>query len=145
MPKFTQNCLSHIIVENTKRYWQQIQDELKDGSVEIETWSMEPRSGHFYARVASDRVFIEGKGIKGIRTITFSEFERVAAFYNDYVDEVPGVRQKLRNAGGYNTTYILTLLHRVLGQSEPPLREPVKEPERDTSLRLKYLPVRRRR
>ena len=137
--------MSHIKIENVKRYWQQIQDELKDGSLEIETWSKDPRGGRFYARGVSDRVFIEGKGIKGIRAITFSEFEKVAAYYNDYVDEVPGIRQKLRNIGGYNTTYILTLLHRVLEQGEPVMKEPVKELKRDTSLKLRYLPSQRRR
>ena len=94
-------------------YWKQLQAELSS-NVELETWALIPRSGRFYARAASDRIFIEGKGIKGIRTIAFPEFEKVAKYYNDYIDDVSGIKQKMRNEVGYNTQYILTLIHHVL-------------------------------
>jgi len=96
-----------------RNYWQQLQAELSS-NLELETWSLKTRSGRFYARAASDRIFIEGKGIKGIRTIAFPEFEKVALDYNDYIDDVPGIKQKMRNEVGYNTQYILTLIHHVL-------------------------------
>jgi hypothetical protein len=105
---------------------------------------MEPRSGHFYARAVSDRVFIEGKGIKGIRTIRFEEFEKAAAHYNDYVDDVPGTKQKLRDEVGYNTTYVLTLLHRAIEEeSKPPEADPepvIKKPE---PIRIRHYRTRR--
>lgn len=98
-----------------RNYWLKLQEELANSNLELETWSLRPRSGHFYARAASDRIFIEGKGIKGIRTIAFPEFEKVAMYYNEYIDDVAGIKQKIRNEVGYNTQYILTLIHHVLG------------------------------
>jgi len=94
-------------------YWKQLQEELSS-NLELETWALKPRSGRFYARAASDRILIEGKGIKGIRTIAFPDFEKVAKYYNDYIDDVPGIKQKMRNEVGYNTQYVLTLIHHVL-------------------------------
>jgi hypothetical protein len=124
-----QNHLIHLQENKTRKYWEQIQDELKNGHVEVETWSLEPRTGHFYARAVSDRIFIEGKGIKGIRTIRYEEFEKAAAHYNDYVNEVPGTKQKLRDEVGYNTTYILTFIHRALEEESKPKAEAEPEPE----------------
>ena len=49
-----------------------------------------------------------------ICTIAFPDFEKVANYYNDYIDDVPGIKQKMRNEVGYNTQYILTLIHHVL-------------------------------
>lgn len=123
----------HLQENKTRKYWEQIQEELKGGHVEVETWSLEPRTGHFYARAVSDRIFIEGKGIKGIRTIRYEEFEKAATHYNDYINEVPGTKQKLRDEIGYNTTYILTLIHRALEEENKPRPEPeepvVRKPE----------------
>jgi len=130
----------------TRAYWDRLQDELRGNSLEMETWALEPRSGHFYARGVSDRVFIEGKGIKGIRTIGFPEFEKVAKHYNDYLDEAPGVKQRMRDEVGYNTSYVLTLIHHVLERGEPEPKEPTPKPERPVeSLRLKYVRTRGRR
>jgi hypothetical protein len=136
--------LKHLQLKKTRQYWEQIQAELKTNNLELETWALEPRSGHFYARTVSDRVFIEGKGIKGIRTVGYPEFEKVATYYNDYIDDVPGTKQKMRDSCGYNTTYILTLLHRVLEQGDPAPPEPVPVVERKVEpLRLKYTRTRR--
>ena len=98
----------------TKEYWEKLQAELKGKTLELETWAIPLRSGSFYARAVSDRIFIEGKSIKGIRTITFSEFEKLTKYYNDYVDGILGVKQKMRDEIGYNTPYILTLLNHIL-------------------------------
>jgi hypothetical protein len=106
--------LIHLKPDKIRDCWEQLQAELKIGNLELETWSLKPREGHFYARGVSDRVFVEGKGVKGIRTISFPEFEKAAKYYNDYVDDVPGIKQKLRDDVGYNTQYILTLIHHVL-------------------------------
>ena len=139
-----QNHLIHLQPNKTKQYWEQIQAELKTGNLELETWSLEPRSGHFYARAVSDRVFIEGKGIKGIRTIKYAEFEKAAAHYNDYIDEVPGTKQKLRDEVGYNTTYILTLLHRALELESQPKPEPEPEPPKKVEpIRIRHYRTRR--
>ncbi len=97
----------------------------------IETWAIPSRSGSFYARAVSDRVFIEGKNIKGIRTVSYPEFEKLAKYYNDYVNGVAEVKQKMRDDVGYNTPYILSLLHYILEtpveKEEAP--EPVERPE----------------
>jgi len=136
--------LIHLQPNKTKQYWAQIQAELKTGNLELETWSMEPRTGHFYARAVSDRIFIEGKGIKGIRTIRYEEFEKAAAHYNDYIDEVPGTKQKLRDEVGYNTTYILTLLHRALELESQPKTEPEPEPPKKVEpIRIRHYRTRR--
>jgi hypothetical protein len=127
-------------------YWDRLQDELKGGGLELETWALEPRSGHFYARAVSDRVFIEGKGIKGIRTIGFPDFEKAAKHYNDYIDEAPGIKQKMRDEVGYNTPYALTLIHHIIEKGEPEPIEPIPRLEKQTvSLRLKYVKSSRRR
>ncbi len=107
----------HIQENKIKEYWEKLQSELKGKTLELETWAIPPRKGSFYARGVSDRVFIEGKSIKGIRTITFAEFEKLAKYYNDYVDGVAGVKQKLRDELGYNTPYVLTLLHYCLEEA----------------------------
>jgi len=111
---------------NIRDYWEQLQAELKSGNLELETWALRPREGRFYARAASDRIFIEGKGVKGIRSIAFPEFEKVAKYYNDYIDDVLGIKQRIRDEVGYNTQYILTLIHHVLEKPE------VSHPEVDT-------------
>jgi len=110
--------LIRLDVNKTRKYWDQLQAELKEGTAELETWSLQPKGGSFYARAASDRVMIEGKGIKGIRMIAFPEFEKGAKYYNDYIDEAVGVKQKMRDEIGYNTTYILTLIHHAI-ETEP--------------------------
>ena len=108
-----------------REYWEKLQAELKGKNLELETWAIPPRSGSFYARAVSDRVFIEGKSIKGIRTIAFSEFEKLAKYYNDYVDGTVGVKQKMRDELGYNTPYILTLLNHILEEKPVEEVEPV--------------------
>jgi hypothetical protein len=125
--------LSHLQPNRVREYWDQLQAELKKGNLDLETWALEPTGGHFYARAVSDRVFIEGKGIKGIRTVGFPEFEKAAKYYNGFINGEAGIKQKLRDEVGYNTSYIITLLHHALEveaitpiESEP---EPPKKPE----------------
>ena len=115
----------HIQPNMTREYWDRLQAELKDGPKEMSTWAIPPREGSFYARAASDRVFIEGKTIKGIRTIAYPEFEKLSKHYNEYLDGAAGVKQKMREELGYNTPYLLTLLHHAV--EEAPAEEP--EPE----------------
>ena len=105
-------------------YWERLQAELKIGNLELETWALKNRGGRFYARAASDRIFIEGKGIKGIRSIGFPEFEKAAKYYNDYIDDVAGIKQKMRDEIGYNTQYLQTLIHHILEKKEAPPPEP---------------------
>ena len=125
-------------------YWDKLQTELKNSSLELETWALKPRSGHFYARAVSDRVFIEGKGIKGIRTIGFPEFEKVAKYYNDYIDDAANIKQKMRDECGYNTSYILTLIHHVLEKKEPDSVEQVPEVQKKIEpVRVKHYRSRR--
>ncbi|MCX6653580.1 MAG: hypothetical protein NTY03_00510, partial [Candidatus Bathyarchaeota archaeon] len=65
---------------------------------------------------------------------------------NDYLDEVSGVKQRMRDEVGYNTSYTLTLIHHVLEMGEPEPKEPTHEPPRQpVSLRLKYVKSTRRR
>ena len=136
--------MSHIQSNKIRQYWEQLQGELKKGNLDLETWALEPTGGHFYARAVSDRIFIEGKGIKGIRTVGFPEFEKAAKHFNEYVDGVAGAKQKLRDEVGYNTSYILTLLHHalVMEASTPaePEPEPPKKPE---SIRVRHYRSRR--
>ena len=124
----------HLQETKIRECWDKLQAELKGKTIELETWAIPPREGSFYARGVSDRVFIEGKSIKGIRTITFPEFEKLAKFYNDYVDGVSGVKQKMRGELGYNTPYILTLIHHSLEdtpveQEEEPVVKKKAPPE----------------
>jgi len=96
-----------------------------EGSIKFETWGKEEKGSGFYARAAADRINVEGKSVKGIRNVGFDEFERVAALYNDLLDDAPGVKQKMRQEGGYNTQYILTFIRWVLERmSEPAPEEP---------------------
>ncbi len=128
----------------TREYWDKLQAELKGKTLELETWAIPPRSGSFYARSVSDRVFIEGKSIKGIRTIAYPEFEKLAKYYNDYIDGVAGVKQKMRDELGYNTPYILTLLHHIV--EEPSVGEPEEEaPKKVVPERKKFYRSRPRR
>lgn len=106
-----------------RNYWETLETELREGTLELETWALKPRSGSFYARAVSDRIFIEGKGIKGIRTIGFQEFSKTCEYYNDYVENVSGIKLKIRNEIGYNTPYILTLIHYVIEKVEIPIVE----------------------
>ena len=120
-----------------REYWEKLQTELKGKTLELKTWAIPPRSGSFYARAVSDRIFIEGKIIKGIRSIAFLEFEKLAKYYNDYLDGTVGVKQKMRDELGYNTPYVLTLLHHVL--EEAPAEEPEPEaPKKAAPERKKY-------
>ncbi len=114
---------------HVRECWDKLQAELKGKTLELETWSITPRKGSFYARAVSDRIFIEGKSIKGIRTITFAEFEKLAKHWNDYIDGVPGVKQRIRDELGYNTPYILTLFNHSLEEAPPVEAEklPVKK------------------
>ena len=127
----------------TREYWDKLQAELKGKNLELETWAIPPRSGSFYARAVSDRVFIEGKSIKGIRTITFSEFEKLAKYYNDYIDGIVGVKQKMRDELGYNTPYILTLLNHIIEAA--PSEEPEPVAPKKAVPEIKYYRTSRRR
>jgi len=129
--------LNRIEPDKAKQYWERLHNELKGKNLEIETWSLKGRSGHFYARSVSDRIFIEGKGIKGVRTIAFPEFEKAAKYYNDYIDDVASVKQKMRDDVGYNTPYILTLIHHVL-EDAPEILEPEPEPPKKPQRTVYY-------
>jgi len=126
-----------------KDHWDRLQAELKGKTLELETWAIPPRKGSFYARAVSDRVFVEGKSIKGIRTISFPEFVKLAKYYNDYIDSVPGVKQRMRDELGYNTPYVLTLLHHIL--EEPPTEPEPEAPRRAVSEPRQYYKSRPRR
>ena len=136
--------MSHLQPNKIRAYWDQLQTELKKGNLDLETWALEPTGGHFYARAVSDRVFIEGKGIKGIRTVGFPEFEKAAKHYNDYIDGVSGVKQKLRDEVGYNTSYILTLIHHALEVEKtiPTELEP-EPPPKPEKIRVRHYRSRR--
>lgn len=136
--------MSHIQPNKIRQYWENLQAELKKGTLDLETWALEPTGGHFYARAVSDRVFIEGKGIKGIRTVGFPEFEKAAKHYNDYVDGAAGVKQKLRDEVGYNTSYILTLIHHALEvEASPPAEEEPEPPKKPEPIRIRHYRSRR--
>jgi hypothetical protein len=128
--------LIHLQTNMARRYWDLLQTELKANNLELETWALKPTGGHFYARAVSDRVFIEGKGIKGIRTVGFPEFEKVAKYYNDFIEGVAGTKQKMRDECGYNTSYILTLIHHALE------REATVPVELEPEIRKKVEPIR---
>ena len=135
--------MNYIKQEDVRGCWERLQGRLSGKTLEIETWSIPSRSGSFYARAVSDRVFIEGKNIKGIRTVSYPEFEKLARYYNDYLDGVAEVKQRMRGDVGYNTPYVLSLLHYVL---ETPEEEAPPEPEkRPEPVRKRFYRARTRR
>jgi hypothetical protein len=111
----------------TRKYWDRLLLELKaEGNLKFDTWGKEEKAGSFYARAAADRINVEGKSIKGIRNVSYDEFERVTGLYNDFLDDAAGVKQKMRQEGGYNTPYILTFIHWILERmGDPAPEEPV--------------------
>ncbi|MCX6649710.1 MAG: hypothetical protein NTV61_10050, partial [Candidatus Bathyarchaeota archaeon] len=52
--------------------------------------------------------------------------EKAAKHYNDFIEGVAGTKQKLRDEVGYNTSYILTLIHHAI---EKEATAPPAEPE----------------
>lgn len=112
-----------------REIWDSLHAELKESEIDLETWALVPREGLFHARSVSDRIFVEGKGVKGIRAIAYPDFEKVAKNYNDYIDDVPGIKKKIRDEVGYNTQFILTLIHYVLEKKAPVVE--AEAPEED--------------
>jgi len=137
--------LNYLKPGDVRASWERLQGLLKGKTLTVETWAIPERSGSFYARAVSDRVFIEGKNIKGIRTVSFPEWEKMAKYYNDYVNDVEGVKQKMRDDVGYNTPYILSLVHFVLEAPEEVAEEEPEPVERAKPEPVKHYKPRPRR
>jgi hypothetical protein len=99
-------------MENITKGWEVIKSYLSNKSVELETWGHYRSSKQqFFARLNKDRIIITGKSFNGHREISFKEFECVAKHYDDYIQGVKGTRKTIRDNCGYNSSYIITLIH----------------------------------
>jgi len=92
--------------------WNRLIKELGQNGVELKTWSrFKPREIPFRVRTKGSVIVIEGPGISPPRIITFKEFECVYKLYNDYIAGVAGIRPRIRDRCGFNSSYIITLIH----------------------------------
>jgi len=48
------------------------------------------------------------------RRIDFDQFRCIAQLYNEYVLEIKGIRPKMRDRCGWNTSYLISLIHHLL-------------------------------
>ena len=93
-------------------YWTRIISELGPGGLELTTWSVyRPKGIHFTARASGDAIVVEGPSISSSRIISYREFECVAKLYNAYIGGVAGIRPTIRDRCGWNSSYVITLIH----------------------------------
>lgn len=92
--------------------WKHILNELGMKGQEFSLWGAYRSSRRpFTARATGNYIVIEGPSISSPRTISYTEFECVFGYYEDYVNLVPGMRPKIRDRCGLNSSYIITLIH----------------------------------
>lgn len=94
------------------------------GGTGMEIQAVSRRDGYgcfFHARSKQNSIQVEPSAentpscnISTTRTITFEAFERVAKNYNPYARGVKGVRETIRDTCGWNSSYILSIIHKIL-------------------------------
>ena len=96
---------------NARDCWKHILDELGAQGHFI-LWSAYRSSGlPFSAKATGKYIVVESPSITSPRTISYQQFECVFEHYENYVNRVPGIRQKIRDKCGRNSSYIITLIH----------------------------------
>ena len=94
--------------------WKRILDSIGLRGQTFQTWSVyRPSNRPFTARSIGEAIIIESPSIMGLRSIHYQEFECVFSLYNDYVNRVDGLRKHMRDKCGFNSSYLLTLIHEI--------------------------------
>lgn len=102
----------HVDSNRVCECWVGLMNELGQNGRELKTWSLlRPRELPFKARAKGNVIVVEGPRISPPRIITIKEFECTYKLYNGYIDGVTGIRQKIRDKCGFNSSYIITLIH----------------------------------
>jgi len=92
--------------------WKKIVSEIGSTGREFETWGRYwGYNNKFRVRAEKNIIVVDGPSISSPRIITFTEFECVAALYDDYIKGVKGIRNTMRDDCGRNSSYIITLIH----------------------------------
>jgi hypothetical protein len=91
--------------------------------MDVQTWSNNKGDGcYFHVRESGSQLKIQSSSkkspsckIRKERTIDLKQFECVAKSYNSYVNEdkeiSKGIRPNIRDNCGFNTSYIISLIH----------------------------------
>ena len=99
-------------VNRISECWGVILRELRYSSQNLTTWSIyRPQRKTFTVRANTNSVIVEGPSISAPRTINYNEFECVARLYPAYAQHKLRIRQRMRNECGFNSSYIITLIH----------------------------------
>lgn len=97
---------------NARRYWNHILNELEPEGQNFITWSAyRPLYKPFTARAVGDFIVVDSPSITSPRTINYTEFECVFQYYEGYINLEPGIRPRIRDECGLNSSYIITLIH----------------------------------
>ena len=92
--------------------WMRILNEIGPQGRNFATWGAHWSTDRpFTAREAGGYIVVEGPRITSPRTIYYREFECVFRYYEDYVNLEPGIRPRIRDECGVNSSYIITLIH----------------------------------
>jgi hypothetical protein len=92
-------------------YWAQVLKQLNNKK-DFETWGIfRSNKKPFSAKTVNNNILIESPSLASPRVIWYTEFECVASLYQDYKKKKSGIRPKMRNKCGINSSYIITLIH----------------------------------
>lgn len=120
MGKVTGKPKSFVDMYNT---WKMLLEKIAPDGNDFVNFSIRRRKEikYFHAEVDGQYIVVdraeehvETAQINGERRIDFNQFRCVAHFYNKYVLGIKGIRPKMRDHCGWNTSYIISLIHHLL-------------------------------
>jgi hypothetical protein len=103
--------------------WERLLENIGPDGNDFVIFSIKRRKeiGYFHARAEGQHIVvdraeghIETSKINGERRMDFNQFRCVAKYYNDYVCGIKGIRPKMIDSCGFNTSYIISLIHYLL-------------------------------
>ena len=106
-----------------KSSWENLLKKVDFDEEDFQFYSIKPRKEikYFHAKVENQYIVIdratkhsETAELNGERRIDFKQFKCVAPLYNQYIVGTKGIRPKMRDNCGQNTSYIISLISHLL-------------------------------
>jgi hypothetical protein len=116
MPRIPEKTLK---IDNPTVAWKELLEKLSEGD-DFPYYGIKPRKKekYFYARTEREYIVIKPSqnqilpsgDISTTRTVDFKQFKCVFNNYNDYILQKKGIRPKIRDSCGKNSSYIISLI-----------------------------------
>lgn len=108
---------------NLEESWEELLSKIDSNGDDFGYYSIKKRKKkqYFPASVSMKKIIVEAAKrleppakISGKRTIDFDQFKCVAAYFHDYITGEKGIRPKIRDNCGRNSSYIISLIASLL-------------------------------